>query len=77
MMNDPVCPNGHPFPRATVVRCEKCEAGVICIPSSEGLRLHDLLENARQAELLGEMWILSADDTAKRLGADLLQVLRR
>lgn len=30
----------------------------------------------REAELLGEKWIRSSDDVTRRLGADLLQVLR-
>jgi hypothetical protein len=34
------CPNGHPFPAATAVRCEACEASVTCVPFAQALRLH-------------------------------------
>lgn len=29
----------------------------------------------REVRLLGELWVRSSDDTTRRLGADLLQVL--
>lgn len=75
----PVCPNGHEFPGALVVPCEECQAGVVCIPHSEGLRLHELLSEVERvdtdANLLAQMWVRSSDETTRRLGADLLQVL--
>src|SRR5690349_17268577 len=35
-----VCPNDHAFPRAVVVPCEECGAGVACEPIAAGARLH-------------------------------------
>lgn len=44
-----VCPNGHPFPGAQTVRCERCEAGVVCVPLAQVRCARDEIEHLRHA----------------------------
>lgn len=53
-MPDYVCPNGHEFPRAVTVGCEKCSASVVCVPHAEAMRLHGAFERAERDALIAQ-----------------------
>lgn len=66
-----VCPNGHPFPRAIAIRCEECQASVVCVPHSDAIRLHDALERAERE--LTE----TREELARLRTADLEEAVRK
>ena len=79
MTGPPVCPNGHEFPRAVSVKCEECEANVVCIPHAAGIELAQIV--SAQELTIGEVVLyakkltLDRDKNLKTVGADILDIV--
>lgn len=75
----PVCPNGHEFPSALAIKCEQCDARVVCIPHNEGLRLHELLSASEstigEVVLYARKLTLSSNKELRMAGADILDII--
>lgn len=68
-MSEFACPNGHPFPLALAVKCDECEATVLCVPHADAMRLHEALERA-EADLARERAARRIVDEALREALD-------